>query len=130
MVSCSLSESNAWWLELSSCADRSCAVTLSHETRSTDNTSLCKQHGDFVWAFRPNDRLAEEWFFVSSDKPDEGQVVSGDQCDGCGLSEFVIRKVNKSCWIARCEGQVWDGSLVEGCGALHLVRRKMGLEVL
>ncbi len=114
---------------MSRCADRGCGVVLSHETRSADNNTFCKQHGDLVWAFRPNDRLPDEWFFVSESEPDEGQVVAGDQCDGCGLSEFVVRRVNRNAWIARCEGQSWDGDLIAGCGALHLVRRKMGREV-
>lgn len=104
-------------------------MVLSHETRSVDNTTFCKEHGDFVWAFRPNDGLPTEWFFVSETVPGEGQIVAGNQCDGCGLSEFVIRRVNKSAWVACCEGQCWDGDLIDGCGALHLVRRKMGREV-
>lgn len=104
-------------------------MVLSHDSRSVDNNSFCKEHGDFVWAFRPNDLRSDEWFSIADNEPEEGQVVSGDQCDGCGLSEFVIRQVNRNGWVARCEGQVWDEILIHGCGALHLVRRKMGREV-
>jgi hypothetical protein len=79
-----------------------------------------------VYAFRPNSELPDDWYIVSDgSEPTDGNFVSGDQCEGCGLSEYRIEKIGKRSWSASCRGQFVDGDRIPGCGMQHPVRMKM-----
>lgn len=118
---------------MAKCANRDCGVGLVVANRSHDNPSWCAECGDLVWAFRPNQELPDDWFALSAvgrSLPVEGEVVDGDQCDGCGLSQYLIERRSKWTWVAVCAGQVWDGERMEGCGAEHPVRQRKACEVI
>lgn len=117
------------------CANRECAVPLSAANRSLDSSQYCFKCGDFVWAFRPNQSLPNDWFALVPENADNqlpvnGASVDGDQCEGCGLSEYQIVREGKWTWVAVCAGQTWDGARIEGCGARHPIRQKMRCEVM
>lgn len=118
------------------CANRECAVALSAANRSKDNSQFCAECGDLVWAFRPNSARPDEWFALvpdadkASQLPIDGASVDGDQCEGCGLSEYQLVREGKWTWVAVCSGQTWDGERMDGCGARHPVRQKKRFEVI
>lgn len=116
---------------MATCANPKCRCLLRAESRSADNTSYCSECGDFVWAFRPNRDLADEWFVVSEeDRPTVGAEVSGEQCEGCGLSAYTIEPDGRHAWVAVCSGMILEGVEHPGCGARHPVRRKMAKDVI
>lgn len=112
------------------CANRGCAVPLMSANRSNDNSSYCSACGDFVWAFRPNSTMPNDWYLVSETMPLDGMLVDGDQCEGCGLNSYRLVREGKWSWVAVCDGQEWDGIHHAGCGMRHPVRQKMQYEVI
>ena len=87
---------------------------------------MCAEHGDFVWAYRPDTQIAE-WFEIAM--PVEGVRVDGGQCETCSLSTMTLRSAGKHSWVAVCEGMEWDGDWLPGCGSRHPVRQKPKVEV-
>lgn len=112
------------------CANRSCGIPFSVTRRSTNDTRYCEDCGDLVWAFRPNSDKPNEWFHISDDELRDGASVSGDQCEGCGLSAYTVRLRHSRLWVAVCEGQEWDGEVIAGCKMEHPIRQKMTMQVI
>lgn len=112
------------------CANPNCRRILRAENRSKDNTSYCRECGDFVWAFRPNSELPDDWYHVSDNTPVAGTTVTGDQCETCGLNIYTIEKDGRWAWVAVCAGQTIEGERRQGCGTRHPVRQKPRKDVI
>jgi hypothetical protein len=114
----------------SSCANRECGIPFSIRARSTNDVRYCENCADLVWAFRPNSDKPTEWFHISPDDLREGVTVEGDQCEGCGLSAYTVRRRSTRLWVAVCEGQEWDQEMIPGCRMEHPVRQKPAMSVI
>jgi hypothetical protein len=112
------------------CENPECHVPFALRFRSTDNPSLCKHCGDLVYAFRPNRNRPDEWFAISPDDLYDGAIVGGDQCEGCGLSDYTLRRRSARLWVAVCEGQEWDGEVINGCKMEHPIRQKKAMDTI
>lgn len=112
------------------CQNRGCNTTFDIRPRSRENSSLCEYCGDLVWAFRPNSQKPDEWFVIPDEDLVDGQVVDGDQCEGCGLSAYTVRRRSSRLWVAVCEAQEWDGEVINGCLMEHPIRQKRGMDAI
>ena len=112
------------------CQNRRCNAEFAASERSKNDTRYCDSCGELVWAFRPNSDKPDEWFVIADDKLVDGTKVSGDQCEGCGLSEYTVRQRSALLWEAVCEGQQWDGEVIAGCNMGHPVRQKPAMNVI
>jgi hypothetical protein len=116
---------------MSLCSNPTCRASLAAATRSTHDPHLCATCGAQVWAFRPSSSHPDHWYLASERPlPIEGEIVEGDQCEGCGLCEYVLRLDGRWTWVAVCEGMDWDGDHLDGCGARHPVRQRPAWTVL
>lgn len=114
------------------CANPNCDHELGNH-RSQPNPTYCPTCGEMVWAFRPDSQRPDDWYLVGDDpEPPVGTVVLGDQCEGCGLSEYLVtyRSDSRTEYVALCDGQHHDQEWMDGCGAQHPVRRRMRCLVL
>jgi hypothetical protein len=114
------------------CQNRECDTPFTLYPRSTNDPSLCERCGDLVWAFRPNRNRPDEWFAIEDNEENmfDGQIVEGDQCEGCGLSAYTVRQRSVRLWVAVCEGQEWDGEVINGCKMEHPIRQKKAMDTI
>ena len=112
------------------CQNRECGRPFAVTSRSANDPSVCSKCGELVWAFRPNREKPDEWFHVADTDLYDGAVVSGDQCEGCGLSAYTLRQRSARLWVAVCEGQEWDGEVIDGCKMEHPIRQKPAMAVI
>jgi Pyruvate/2-oxoacid:ferredoxin oxidoreductase delta subunit len=113
------------------CSAPDCDTTLTADNRAPDAPSYCLSCGRSVWAFRPDRSVPDAWYLVTDDaEPAEGTIVEGDQCDGCGLCEYLVQRDGLHAWVAVCDGMTWDESWMDGCGTRHPVRKRAAWQTI
>lgn len=111
------------------CRASDCDKVLTPTNRSIDTPGHCAECGDFVWAYRPDASLPNDWYEIPEPIYD-GRRIAGGPCEVCAASEMTIQRVGRQFWTAACLGQEWDERIIFGCKSLHPVRRKPRMEVI